>query len=68
MKFNTMLDVAFTVDHDFDDDHQLIETDEGIAIVLDALRQRLEILTAHRSECAEAFGICDTYGRGDDHE
>ena len=65
MKYNTMLDVAFSVNHNFDEDYNLIETKEGMQMVLDALKRRLEWLMSNRDECWEAFGICDTYDNED---
>jgi hypothetical protein len=60
-KYNTMVDVAFSVNHDFDDDQMLVNTPEGIKLIIQAMRQRLFYLIDNKNEASEAFGICDTY-------
>lgn len=60
-KFNTMLDVAFSVDHSFEDPDELLHTSHGRQLVLAALAKRLAMLMAEPQECSEAFGNCDTY-------
>jgi len=61
MKYNTMLDVAFSVEHTFDDEYELLHTTHGRILVLTALAKRLATLMENQEECSEAFGICDTY-------
>ena len=60
-KYNTMVDVAFSVDHDFDDVESLTTTSEGIQLLITGLSKRLAYLNDNPSEAGEAFGICDTY-------
>jgi len=60
-KYNTMLDVAFSVDHDFENLEDLLDTPEGLKLILSALRRRLEMLETDHQEACGAFGICDTY-------
>lgn len=57
--YNTMLDVAFTVEHTLEDPCNLC-TQGHIHLVLAALQRRVDYLKANPSEAAEAFGICDT--------
>jgi hypothetical protein len=60
-KYNTMLDLAFSVEHDFDDPYELIENQDNLPLVLAALERRLAELRRLPTEAGEAFGICDTY-------
>lgn len=60
-KYNTMVDVAFSVNHDFDDVEMLVSSPEGIQLLIGAMRQRLFYLIDNKNEAGEAFGICDTY-------
>lgn len=60
-KYNTMLDVAFGVDHNFEDLDDLLDRPEGLKLILSALRRRLEMLEADPQEACGSFGICDTY-------
>lgn len=60
-KFNTMLDVAFSVDHDFENDQNLLDSPEGIKLVIQALEKRVQYLKDNPQEAAGAFGVCDTY-------
>jgi hypothetical protein len=55
-RFTHTLDVAFNVQGDSDDWGDLQKQ-----AILDALRARLDYLTAHPDECADAFGHVDTY-------
>jgi hypothetical protein len=59
MKYNTMLDVAFSVDHNFEDSNELLHTSHGRQLVSAALAKRLAILMENQKECSEAFGNCD---------
>jgi hypothetical protein len=56
MKYNTMFDVAFSVEHD-----EEIPEDVSAALLLDAAQKRIDFLRNHPGEAAEAFGVCDTY-------
>lgn len=56
MKYNTMFDVAFSVEHDCDDPH-----DVPAAVLLQALRHRVNYLRRHPEDAMDAFGPCDTY-------
>lgn len=60
-KYNTMVDVAFSVNHDFDDDQMLVSTPEGIYLLIRAMEKRLFYLRNNKDEAVGAFGICDTY-------
>jgi hypothetical protein len=60
-KYNSMLDLGFTVEHDFDDPYDLIEKPENLHLVFDAIQKRLDALRLDPKEAAEAFGLCDTY-------
>lgn len=64
-RFNSMIDVAFSVNHDFDVPEDLFTN--GMELVLDALEQRLRYLRENPMEAAEAFGVCDTYENEDSH-
>jgi hypothetical protein len=55
-KFNTMFDIAFSIDHNCEDPHDV--PDE---ILIAALSDRLDHLRANPQEAAGAFGVCDTY-------
>jgi len=56
MKYNTMFDLAFSVEHDNDNPE-----DVSAALLLDAAQKRIDFLRNHPGEAAEAFGVCDTY-------
>lgn len=58
-RFNSMIDVAFSVEHNYETTEDLFVYDMNL--VLDALEQRLRYLRANPMEAAEAFGVCDTY-------
>lgn len=62
-KYNTLLDVAFSVDHDLEDPHQLVEDPKNLHLVFAAMQARLDDLKKSRplASAGEAFGICDTY-------
>jgi hypothetical protein len=55
-KYNSMFDVAFTVEHDHDNPEE-VPVPELIA----ALERRLVYLKANPIEAVEAFGHSDTY-------
>ena len=55
-KYNTMFDVAFTMEHDCEDPHD-VDTNE----LCWALLKRAFYLLEHPGEAAEAFGVSDTY-------
>jgi len=55
-KYNTMVDVGFTIDHDLDN-----TDDIPVGDMIDALQYRIEYLRNNPNEAREAFGICDTY-------
>lgn len=56
-KYNSMIDVAFTVEHSYEDLDQLLA--EGQELVIQALRKRLESLESEYTP--ESFGVVDTY-------
>lgn len=58
-RFNSMIDVAFSVEHDYETTEDLFVNDMNL--VLDAMEQRLRYLRDNPMEAAEAFGVCDTY-------
>lgn len=58
--YNTMLDVAFTATHGFENPYDLLE-EANVHLVLDALQQRIDYLRENPSEAENAFGVCDTY-------
>ncbi len=60
-KYSTVLDVAFTVEHDFEDPYHLRETDAGRRLVFEACFKRLQELIFNQVEVPEAFGVLDTY-------
>lgn len=60
-KYNTMLDVAFSVEHSFPDAEALLDSAQGRQMVFAALLKRIAFLVEEPNEAAEAFGICDTY-------
>ncbi len=57
MRYNTMFDVAFEVNHDCE------PGDVPIEVIIDALQQRVTYLKQNPDDAAEAFGVCDTYDR-----
>jgi|688.fasta_scaffold16366_13 hypothetical protein len=58
MRYNTMFDVAFTVNHDCEEPR-----DVPVGVLIDALQQRVRYLKQNPDDAAEAFGVCDTYDR-----
>lgn len=58
-RFNSMIDVAFSVEHEYETTEDLFVNDMNL--VLNALEQRLRYLRDNPLEAAEAFGVCDTY-------
>ncbi len=54
-KYNTMCDVGFTIEHNYED-----PCDIPIADLINALRKRAEYLEEHPNEAVEAFGFLDT--------
>ena len=60
-KYNTMIDLAFTVEHNFADPENILECKAGIDMLLIALQKRLDYLKQNRHEAGEAFGVLDTY-------
>lgn len=55
-KFNTMCDVGFTIEHNYEDPRDIPSEN-----LVKALRERVEYLEEHKNEAAEAFGFLDTY-------
>ena len=55
MRYNTMFDVAFTVDHEFENPGCV-----PVPLLIIGLERRLAYLKANREEAVEAFGILDT--------
>ncbi len=55
-KYNTMLDIAFPVEHVFEDPYDI-----PINVLIDALEKRIENLRQNPDDKWEAFGVCDTY-------
>lgn len=55
-QFNTMCDVGFTIEHNYDDPHDIPVED-----LIDALRKRIEWLEQNPGDAMEAFGFNDTY-------
>jgi len=56
-KFNTMIDVAFSVEHNHADPYDIT-----VGELIAGLEKRLAYLKANATgESIEAFGICDTY-------
>ena len=57
-KYNTMIDLACTVEHNCDD-----AEDIPVAAMCDAMQKRLDYIRYrdNPTDAAEAFGICDTY-------
>ncbi len=61
-KYSTMIDVAFTVEHDCDDPNNLLEDPANVRRVISAMVQRVaDLLKCDAMEASEAFGIVDTY-------
>jgi len=60
-KYNTMLDVAFSVEHSFSNAESLLDSAQGRQMVLAAVLKRIAFLVEEPNEASEAFGICDTY-------
>ncbi len=59
-KYNTMFDVAFSVEHDFDDPHNV-----PVAALIEGLNRRLTYLIAHPQEAREAIDVANTYEKED---
>jgi len=55
MKYNTMFDIAFTIDHDTED-----ARDIPADTLIDALERRIQVLKDNPGEALEAFGYNDT--------
>lgn len=55
-KYNSMFDVAFTIEHDYEDPN-----DVPPALLIEACQRRLNDLRANPQDAAEAFGESDTY-------
>jgi hypothetical protein len=55
-KYNSMFDVAFSIDHDCDDPYDI-----PVAKLIDAMQERVNELRKLGGESIEAFGLCDTY-------
>lgn len=55
-KYNTMFDVAFSVEHECDNPEDVPVTE-----LLDGMQRRLDDLRNHTSDAMESFGVCDTY-------
>ena len=62
-KYNTMLDIGFTVEHSFEDPYNI-----PINVLIAALEKRIENLRQNPDEKWEAFGVCDTYEIGHLHK
>lgn len=60
MKYNTMFDVTFSIDHDYDDPNDIPYSD-----LIKALEKRLNFLKQNPSYAIDAFGVCDTYDNAD---
>jgi len=56
MKYNTMFDVSFSVEHCEDDPY-----DVDVWDLIVALEKRVAYLKQNIKEAKDAFGICDTY-------
>jgi len=56
MTYNTMFDVAFTVEHDEED-----ANDVPADVLIAGLEKRIANLKATPGEAREAFGVLDTY-------
>ena len=54
--YNTLFDVAFSVDHNYEDPNDI-----PVEILLEALEKRLMYLKANSTEAKESFGFSDTY-------
>lgn len=56
-KYNTMIDVACSIEHDCEDPYDI-----PVADMIAAMTLRLqELRKTPENEAFEAFGICDTY-------
>ena len=55
-KYNTMFDVAFSVEHDNENPE-----DVSVALLLDAAQKRIDWLCNNPCDAVGAFGVCDTY-------
>jgi len=56
MNYDTMFDVAFTVEHDF-----INANDVPADVLIAGLEKRVASLKANPGEAREAFGVLDTY-------
>ena len=56
MKYNSMFDVAFSIEHDHEDPY-----DVPVKDLIAACRKRLDYLESHPDDAQEAFGHSDTY-------
>lgn len=59
-KYNSMFDVAFSIDHDQDDPYDI-----PVRELIDAMQRRVNELRTLGGEAIEAFGLCDTYSKED---
>ena len=55
-KYNSMVDIVFSVNHDFENTDDLTDTENGRQMLLKALLKRYESLV----QCPEGFEIVDT--------
>lgn len=55
-KYNTMYDVAFSYEHDYEDPSEVPPER-----LIEALEKRVNYLKSNLSDAAESFGVCDTY-------
>lgn len=59
-KYNSMVDIAFEVEHDFDNLDDLTDTEKGKQLLLNALLKRYENLVVFNEDFGDVFGILDT--------
>lgn len=57
-RYNTMFDVAFTVEHDYEDPFDIPKE-----LLIEALQKRVDYIRASKEEgiVGEILGVCDTY-------